>query len=694
MTQPTMGTKRPEILAPAGNADMLRAAVYAGADAVYLGLLQFNARRSAENFSAAALRDAVAFCHARDVKVYVAVNTLAYPDELPALCEAVRCAARAGADALIVQDLAAAALAKRAAPGLALHASTQMSVHSLAGVKMLEQMGFARVILARELSLAEIRAIAQNTALEVECFVHGALCMSVSGQCYMSAFFGGRSGNRGACAGPCRLPFAADGQGGPAASHLSLKDHSHIGALGDLAAAGVASFKIEGRLKGPEYVAAAVDSCLAARDGRGYDEEILQNVFSRSGFTDGYLTGRYGAPMFGVRTEADAAAAKAALPRLRELYRRERQSVPVDMVLDIGPKAARLTVTDGAGRKAEALGGTPPQPAQKDPADAYRRALEKCGGTPFYLRELRLTGDAAAYVPAGEANGLRRQALDRLLALRQAPAPPMATDYVYEAPAPAMPAAQGLLARFESVAQVPGGVWAARESLEGLFLPVGQWADVPEAWRGKTWLELPRAQFRPEDETALAALIEKSKSAGFAGYCAQNLSHFHLLRGAGAPIFGGFGLNVANPAAAGEYGRLGAKALTTSIELAAACLPAVAGAGLPLAALAYGHLPLMLTRACPLWNIHGCKGCPGAGELLDRKGMRLPVRCTAPGMAGARTVYNAVPLYMADRAREVPARWLLLYFTVEGPQRAARVLELARAGKPFDGPFTRGLYYR
>ena len=346
MTQKHSSTMRPEILAPAGNADMLRAAVYAGADAVYLGLLQFNARRTAGNFSAAALRDAVAFCHARNVRVHVALNTLAYPGELPALAGAVADIAAAGADAVIVQDLAAAALVQRMAPGLALHASTQMSVHSAAGVRALAGMGFARVILARELSLAEIARLAREgrqAGVETECFIHGALCMSVSGQCYMSAFFGGRSANRGVCAGPCRLPFAAEGRGGPEACHLSLKDHSHIAAIRRLAEAGVCSVKIEGRLKGPEYVAAAVDACRRALDGRPYDQQLLQDVFSRSGFTDSYLTGRYGPEMFGVRTAANAAAAKAAMPRLRELYRRERPAVPVAMALELSPAGAVLT---------------------------------------------------------------------------------------------------------------------------------------------------------------------------------------------------------------------------------------------------------------------------------------------------------------------------------------------------------------
>ena len=264
----------PEILAPAGNQQALEAAVRAGADAVYLGLTDFNARRTAGNFDAAALQEAAAFCRARGVKCYLTFNTELMEGELARACEALRAADAAGVDAVIVPDLAAAALVRRYVPGAALHASTQMSVHSPAGIRQLARLGFSRAILAREMSLAELRAAAKDSPIELEVFVHGALCMSMSGQCYMSAFLGGRSGNRGLCAGPCRLPFSAAQPPREGDFHLSLKDHSHLASLPALREAGIASVKIEGRLRGPEYVAAAVAACVAARDGLPYDEEI------------------------------------------------------------------------------------------------------------------------------------------------------------------------------------------------------------------------------------------------------------------------------------------------------------------------------------------------------------------------------------------------------------------------------------
>ena len=337
---------RPEILAPAGNREMLGAAVFSGADAVYLGLTGFNARRTAGNFTPDELREAVAFCHARGVKVHVTLNTLVYDRELSGLADAVRAVAAAGADAVIADDLATAQLVKSIAPTLHLHGSTQMSVHTPEGAKELAALGYDRVILARELSLEEIRAVCEASPIEVEVFVHGALCMSVSGQCMMSAFLGGRSGNRGACAGPCRLPFDASaglkpGQPGRAC-HLSLKDMDYIPHLRELMDAGVASVKIEGRLRTPEYAAAVVTACRAVCAGQPYDEKLVRDIFSRSGFTDGYLTNRNDGKMFGVRTEADAAATRAATPKARELFRRELQRVPVHYELSGGVEDVQI----------------------------------------------------------------------------------------------------------------------------------------------------------------------------------------------------------------------------------------------------------------------------------------------------------------------------------------------------------------
>ena len=668
-----------EILAPAGNMDALTAAVYSGANAVYLGLKRFSARRTAGNFDADELRQAVSFCHGRGVKVYVAINTTAHPAEVEGLCDALADVCAVGADAVILQDLAVAALARRMAPDLPIHGSTQMSVHTLEGALELAELGFSRVILARELSLAEIEHIAKNCPIEVEVFVHGALCMSVSGQCYMSAFLGGRSGNRGGCAGPCRLPFAADGSG---ACHLSLKDLSAVGSLPALAAAGVVSAKIEGRLRGPEYVAAAVNACRQSLAGQAYDEQALQNVFSRSGFTNGYIEGKINGTMFGVRTAEDSAASNAVMPALRELYRREMPRVPVRFTLHCEEEGCKLTAADGEGNTAIAYTQNAPQKAEKDQRSAIERALGKTGGTPFYLESLTIEGEPG-YLPGSEWNEVRRAALESLLKKRSA-IKPWAFNRL---PLPAanrhpLPAKLPLWGRFEHWEQLPENA----ESLAGLIVPVFEADKVPQNLRAKTVLELPRAMFGAMEE-AVAKAIAATKNGGFAGYLAQNIAHFRLAKG--LPLYGGFGLNITNPLAADTYGQLGLRAMTVLPEVPFNEMAAIAP-GVPTWALVYGHMPLMLTRACPLQNVTDCAHCDKKGELTDRKNKHFPVRCGG----GVRQVYNPVPLYLGDRTGEIPADAGVLLFTIESKEQAAKVIDRYRKGETWPGEFTRGLYYK
>ena len=403
--------KHAEILAPAGGEAQLRAAVLCGADAVYLGLRGFNARAGAENFDENTLPQTVGWCHARGVRVYATLNTLVTDRELPQWLHSLDAVAAAGVDGVLVQDLGLAKIIRQRYPTLPLHASTQMTIHNLAGARLLEEMGFAQVVLARELSKEEIAAICAGTSMRCEVFVHGALCMSVSGQCYLSSVLGERSGNRGRCAQPCRLDFKSHGRG----YALSLKDLTLTDRLRELEALGVASFKIEGRLKRPEYVAAAVTACRQSLAGEVPDLETLQSVFSRSGFTDGYYTARRDLTMFGTRTREDAAAAAAVLGKLSALTRNEVGRLPVDMVLTMAPgEPATLAVTDGTHRVEVA--GEVPQTALTRPTDEElaRRALEKCGGTPFYLQNLTCHIGEGLMLPLSALNRLRAAALTAL----------------------------------------------------------------------------------------------------------------------------------------------------------------------------------------------------------------------------------------------------------------------------------------
>lgn len=684
-----------EILAPVGNEEMLRAAVFSGADAVYLGFSGFNARTSANNFNADTLKDAVAFCHARGVAVHVALNTTVYGGELPALEQAIRAVAASGADAVICQDLAVATLIGKIAPQLPRHGSTQMSVHSLQGALKLKELGFTRVVLARELSMPEVEHITKHCGIETECFVHGALCMCVSGQCYMSAFLGGRSGNRGSCAGPCRLPFEANAlpEGKPGRlHHLSLKDNSVIDKLDKLQALGVASAKIEGRLRTPEYVAAAVSACLAGREGRAYDRDLLKNAFSRSGFTSGYLDGKIDGTMFGVRSEADAEQTKKTLPMLRELYRRERSRVPVKMKLEIEEGGEKLTVTDADGSKAFAYGDAEPQPARTDPTESLHRSLAKTGGTPFAVEDQDITVEMDGgtwFIPGGAVNELRREALDALLKKREVLRPwPTTEEHVPALPLRTLPPHRTLRARFESWEQVPE---RALDGIEYLILPIAQADRVPREWRAKTLLELPRVMFgKLEEDTARR--IAATQDAGFAGYEVSNIAHLRLCRG--LPMSGSFGLNITNQLAAQFYADNGLDSMLILPEVKDSDISTIApthnGRPVPTGVLVYGHMPLMITRACPLQNIHDCAHCDKTGVLTDRKAKKFPVRC---GL-GVRTIYNPVPIYMGDKPGALTVDYGVAYFTLESREEAAKILEMIRTHAPFEGDFTRGLYFK
>ena len=684
-----------EILAPVGNEEMLRAAVFSGADAVYLGFSGFNARTSANNFNADTLKDAVSFCHARGVAVHVALNTTVYGGELPALEQAIRAVAASGADAVICQDLAVATLIGKIAPQLPRHGSTQMSVHSLQGALELKELGFTRVVLARELSMPEVEHITKHCGIETECFVHGALCMCVSGQCYMSAFLGGRSGNRGSCAGPCRLPFEANAlpEGKPGRlHHLSLKDNSVIDKLDKLQALGVASAKIEGRLRTPEYVAAAVSACLAGREGRAYDRDLLKNAFSRSGFTSGYLDGKIDGTMFGVRSEADAEQTKKTLPMLRELYRRERSRVPVKMKLEIEEGGEKLTVTDADGSKAFAYGDAEPQPARTDPTESLHRSLAKTGGTPFAVEDQDITVEMDGgtwFVPGGAVNELRREALDALLKKREVLRPwPTTEEHVPALPLRTLPPHRTLRARFESWEQVPE---RALDGIEYLILPIAQADRVPREWRAKTLLELPRVMFgKLEEDTARRIAV--TQDAGFAGYEVSNIAHLRLCRG--LPMSGSFGLNITNQLAAQFYADNGLGSMLILPEVKDSDISTIApthnGRPVPTGVLVYGHMPLMITRACPLQNIHDCAHCDKTGVLTDRKAKKFPVRC---GL-GVRTIYNPVPIYMGDKPGALTVDYGVAYFTLESREEAAKILEMIRTHAPFEGDFTRGLYFK
>lgn len=680
-----------EILAPAGSLESLIPAVRLGADAVYLGGSHFNARANAGNFDRQALKSAVEYCHARGVNVYLTANTLVRDDELPEAMEFLEYACSLPVDALIVQDVGLASLLHAAAPKMRLHASTQMSVHTPAAAAALYDAGFSRVVLARELSLTEIREIRAASPIELEVFVHGALCMSVSGQCYLSAMLGGRSGNRGCCAQPCRLPFSAPGGTG---YDLSLKDGSAVARLPELFAAGVTSAKIEGRMKRPEYVAAAVAACRLSADGKPVPRELtekLEAVFSRSGFTDGYLTGKRGRAMFGIRQKENVTAATGeVLSGLRQMYKEEPPRVGVDYVLRVQKGLpVRLAAGDGEGNEAAAQGQAP-EPARSLPIDEERcRAqLAKTGGTPFFCRSAEISVGEGLSLPVSSLNKLRRavlQDLEAKRAMRKAPAfstisLPKVENHTVKRP-------PRLRARFAN-AEIPD----CFRHFELVYIPLATPNRQIEELLSRGFpiaAEIPRGLFGHEKWAQNR--LREVKALGVREVWAGNLGGVALGQQAGMRVHGGFGLNLFNTASIEWAEDNGLTDVECSFELTLS-QTAKLGGTLPRGLIVYGRLPLMLARNCPAANSPaGCLHCKTPPFLTDRKGARFPLQCTG----GCTEILNSVPLSLAGRISEIQnIDFFVFRFSVENSVETEENYLAFHNGKQPEDPFTRGLYYR
>ncbi len=667
-----------ELLAPAGSWEAMEAAVRTGADAVYLGVGSFNARRHARNFSlqdntdaTPLLKEAVAFCHARGVKVYVTLNTLVHDRELSEALGIAKAACECGVDALILQDRGLARRIRACAPTMPLHASTQITCHTPQGVAQLRDLGFSRVVLAREMSKQEIAACA-NLGCELEVFVHGALCMSVSGQCELSAMLGGRSGNRGLCAQPCRLPFAVGHYPDDDETALSLKDNSLYGHIPELTAMGIASLKIEGRMKRPEYVAAATAVLRDLLDGKKPDTqtwEDLRAVFSRTGFTDGYFTGVRDADLFGKRRLEDIAP-PAVLNRLAHLYTRERQSVPITLTLTADPLT--LTAEDRDGHTVTVTDQETPKMESVLDTDRLIIALQKTGGTPFSA----VAAAEPAAVPLSAVNALRRRALEELLSLRSRTMPVPFEEKTL--PPAVLPKGllHGLVARVESLQQIHG-------EADAWIVPLGKRPDVPY-WG----VEIPRGLFGREEWVKKQLVRAAADGAAFA--LCNTVGAIPLAKAAGlAPIAGAF-LHILNSESLSAIAEDGAAAAILSFELTFPQMQFANGKGC-LGLFAYGRQPLMLLRACPVSAAVGCLSCGGSSTLVDRRGAEFPVRCAGE----CSELLNAVPLYLADMLSALPPHeFLYLHFTDEAPARVSRVLDQYRNGGKPPADFTRGLYKR
>lgn len=693
-----------ELLSPAGHWEAMVAAVQCGADAVYLGCGDLNARRGAKNFTPQELPAAVQYCHLRGVRLYLTLNTLPSDRELDSARDMLLLSSRCGVDGVIVQDWGLAALARSVTPDLPLHGSTQMTVHSLAGVERAAALGMGCVVLGRELSGEDVRHICRQSPIAIEVFAHGALCMCWSGQCAMSALIGSRSGNRGLCAQPCRLPYRFDS--GKTGHPLSLKDACLASHLTELEDMGVSILKLEGRMKRPEYVAVVTGIYAALlRERRPPTREELRRLelaFSREGFTDGYWQGRPGPDMFGVRPESAPdpgdlfRSAKAAYDR------GDLRTVPVSMEARItAGQPARLTVRDSGGRAASAEGPVPERARTRplEPEDLKAR-LAKTGGTVYRPSDISLTLDQGLSLPASGVNALRRNALEELTALRTAP------PQRREGPVPAMPedrfspAAPALTASLLRPCQLSERL---AEEAEVIYLPAEGIEDFDLApylhRRARFCLTLPRICLDRE-EPALRHLAEAGLKKGCDALSVQNLGQLALAERLGVPARGDFGLNVFNSRSLQELSRWGLESAALSFELRWEQIRDLRKP-LPCEAVVYGRLPLMLTENCLTANaLGGCGARNLAGPcrrdhaLTDRRGEEFPV---LPAFGCRSEVENSKVLYLAGKPelRRCGLTWIRLRFTTETGPVCGRVLDQYLRGE--DSPpehFTRGLFYR
>ena len=690
-----------ELLSPAGSMEALRAAVQNGANAVYLGYDAFNARMGARNFSVDELQEAIVYCHVRGVQVHLTLNTLVLDREMPRAAELIRMAASCGVDAFIVQDLGVVALCREIAPEVPIHASTQMSIHSLEGVLEAAALGCSRVVLARELPAEEIAHICKKSPVEIEVFVHGALCMCYSGQCYLSSVIGRRSGNRGQCAQPCRLPYGY-GRFESTRYPLSLKDNCLAGELDELRRMGVASIKIEGRMKRPEYVAIVTRAYRTVLNGGKLtqaDLQELETAFSRQGFTDGYFKGQTGSDMFGRRQESEDTADLFASARATyEQGETQRIGVRFYAMIHRG-QPARLAVEDPDGNLCRTYGPVPEQAVYRSlTAQDLEQQLKKTGGTPYLCTSVRSSLDPDLMLPASAINAMRRDVIAELTAKRGRAEKPHLNAYDEPPRYDGISGEPQLTVAVRTADQITSRMLSMKPTV--LYVPLSELVEHPEL-RQRVGVETQLAAILPRviwsgELVPIARQLRTVYDMGVRQVLAGNLGQLHIARAAGFAVRGDFGLNIVNSRAMRYLREQGLDSQLLSFELTLPQIRDISKA-VPAEVLIYGRLPLMLMENCVIKNRTGTCTCQtGTVRLVDRVGEEFPI-VKDPGTC-RNVLLNGKKLYLLDKkdAFRGMGLWALrLQFTTENPSEIDKVLMDYQGRAVFDaGSYTRGLYSR
>ncbi len=661
--------KLPELLAPAGSFEALVAAVDAGADAVYVGGKRFGARAFAKNFDSEELTLAVRYCHLHGVKLYVTVNTLVLDLEMKEVVEYAAFLWKIGVDALIIADLGAIAEIRKHIPDLELHASTQMSAHNSLGAEAAFDMGCSRVVLARELSLSDITEITEKSSAEIEVFLHGALCVCHSGQCLFSSMVGGRSGNRGECAQPCRLPFA----GGK--YPLSLKDLSYAGQIPELIKSGVSSLKIEGRMKSPTYVYTVTSIFRRLLDeGRAATDEeweALRRAFSRGGFTDGYLMGKPQSIALGIRSEENKTESRGNEKKFEIKRKKVRSTVKI-----LKNTHAEMTLYDGEGKEVCVLGAIPAQ-AESSPLtpDGVRARLSKMGNTHLSLspEDIELYLDEGLNLAPSALNALRRMAAE---AFEDCSRPEINVNYTL--PSRIEKGTKNLsTAVFLGDRELPTGDW------QGGFFDVRFVSlfreSIPE-WANGVYL--PPIIFESElsEVEKRLSTLDKSK---IKYALVSNIGHIGIAKGAGLIPVCDFRLNVTNRISKSVLYQMGAEHIILSPEITLPQARDIGGG-----VIVYGRIPLMITERCFIKESFGCERCAMA-SFEDRRGERFPIMRE---FRHRNLILNSVVTYMGDK-RELLAKNRIgsyhFIFSSERPEAVGRSVSAFKQGDPLSSESVR-----